>query len=80
MGFMIRGFIWDIPILTFAYVLFLGPYGSVYGPFWAPAQQTLQYHKEARKGGGSRSKALKDDMNPTRVYGSYGGIPENGGP
>ena len=67
MGFIIRGFIWDIPILTFAYVLFLGPYGSVYEPFWAPAQQTLQYHKEAQKGG-------------TRVYGSYGGFPENGGP
>ena len=25
MGFIIRGFIWDIPILMFAYVLFLGP-------------------------------------------------------
>ena len=25
MGFIIRGFIWDIPILLFAYVLFRGP-------------------------------------------------------
>ena len=25
MGFIIRGFIWDIPILIFAYVLFWGP-------------------------------------------------------
>ena len=25
MGFIIRGFIWDIPILIFAYVLFGGP-------------------------------------------------------
>ena len=25
LGFMIRGFIWDIPILVFAYVVFLGP-------------------------------------------------------
>ena len=25
MGFIIRGFIWDIPILIFAYVLFCGP-------------------------------------------------------
>ena len=25
MGFSIRGFIWDIPILIFAYVLFWGP-------------------------------------------------------
>ena len=25
MGFIIRGFIWDIPILVFAYVLFWGP-------------------------------------------------------
>ena len=24
-GFFIRGFIWDIPILIFAYVLFWGP-------------------------------------------------------
>ena len=29
MGFTIRGFIWDIPILIFAYVLFFfGPYTS----------------------------------------------------
>ena len=25
MGFIIRGFVWDIPILIFAYVLFSGP-------------------------------------------------------
>ena len=25
LGFIIRGFIWDIPILIFAYVLFWGP-------------------------------------------------------
>ena len=25
MGFIIRGFIWDIPILIFAFVLFWGP-------------------------------------------------------
>ena len=25
MGFLLRGFIWDIPILIFAYVLFWGP-------------------------------------------------------
>ena len=25
MGFIIRGFIWDIPILIVAYVLFWGP-------------------------------------------------------
>ena len=25
LGFIVRGFIWDIPILIFAYVLFLGP-------------------------------------------------------
>ena len=27
MGFIIRGFIWDIPTLIFAYVLFWGPSG-----------------------------------------------------
>ena len=26
MGFILRGFVWDIPILMFAYVPFLGPY------------------------------------------------------
>ena len=25
LGFIIRGFIWDIPVLIFAYVLFWGP-------------------------------------------------------
>ena len=28
MGFILREFIWDIPVLLFAYVLFLGPYSG----------------------------------------------------
>ena len=31
LGFIIRGFIWDIPLLVFAYVLFWGPIPDFWG-------------------------------------------------
>ena len=42
MGFIIRGFIWDIPILIFAYVLFWGPRKERMNPERQAAQLALK--------------------------------------
>ena len=47
LGFIIRGFIWDIPILIFAYVLFWGPIHGfgVSDVFGSDIQRTLRNPK-----------------------------------
>ena len=46
MGFIIRGFIWDIPILIFAYVLFGGPKVSVVGDDDGDRRTLMSYGME----------------------------------
>ena len=47
-GFIVRGFIWDIPILIFAYVLLLGPSGV---PWYFPrSAEVVPDHSKLHRG------------------------------
>ena len=75
MGFIIRGVIWDIPILIFAYVLFWGPIWEFCIGF-----RTFSTSSSWPKGGRleGRGRSNFRDFGIARIAGQGVGLPSSG--